>query len=113
MSESKGLTLRDAILSGKNFKRREWSYWVNNEGVVINSSLWDREALVADDYILEQTDADKIKDMLDKQIRILQYCQEHTSSMWAAYISGIIMDVDFRDVKYSVIKRYIESKESL
>ena len=44
----------------------------------------------------------------DKLKAILEYCKPYTNLMWAATISGIILDCDFRDVPYHDPNREVE-----
>ena len=49
--------------------------------------------------------------MTNKEIEILKYCQPHVDKMWAAVISGIILDMEFRNVTKSIIQDKINVTE--
>lgn len=46
-----------------------------------------------------------------KEQAIINYCKPHLDQMWAAYISSIILGVDFREVQ-SIVKEAEEKRIS-
>jgi hypothetical protein len=53
----------------------------------------------------------RLRELLEHERQILNYCLNHTSFMWAATVAGIILECDFREVTYEKISKKLGIKK--
>jgi hypothetical protein len=75
--------------------------WVGDEDKINSNTVGVALGLAIMNDGIRYTSASKdpCEDYIDKNREVLEYCYDHLDSMWAAKITAILLDCDFRDAK--------------